>query len=229
MTRICSFAAMLALGSGACATESRGTRPGDMLASQHLAAASEHSRAVTGAYSAAPYYGGWYGYGYGAGHGYWGYGGYGYGSYPWYYSWDPDAEHRALAAAHRDAADQLKLQFETACASVPRALEASSPLDAFATSTSPIERGIVFRLSAQAGPPEVVLALLRCHRAWLALSPSDEATTSPLLVGGVTWMTHAGDSGIEVMATTDDSTARAELLRRAALVVERNRKPSAVR
>lgn len=217
---------LLVIGAGACATESRGTRPDDMVASQHFAAASQHSQMVgTSAYRPAPYYGGWHG-GYGPGYGYWGYG---YGAYPWYYSWDPDAEHRALAAAHRDAAEQLKLQYETACASVPRSLEGSSPLDTFATSTSPIERGVVFHLSAQAGPPEIVLAVLRCHRAWLKLSPTDEAATSPLLVGGVTWMTHAGENGVDVMATTNDNEARVELLRRAALVLERNRKTSATR
>lgn len=213
------LAVVLALGFAACATEKSGTRPDDMMASQHLAASAEHSRAVTGR-SQAPYYG-WYGYGHGPGYGYWGHG---YASYPWYYSWDPDAEHRALADAHRDAADQLKLRYETACAPVPKELHASSPLDAFATSTAPIERGVVFRLSPQAGDPEVVLAVLRCHRAWLALSPTDEAPTSPLMIENVSWMTHGDGPAVEVMATTDDTAARAELVRRAALLIERNRK-----
>jgi hypothetical protein len=212
--------------AGACATSHHGTRPDDMTAAEHANAAREHSEQITGRHGYGvynnPYPGSYTNWRAGS------------GSYPWYYygsyySWDPDEEHRALAAAHRDAAEQLKLQYESACSLVPRGLEAMSPLDGFTTSTSPIEHGIVFHLSPQAGAPDVVLARLRCHRAWLRLAPNDVAADSPLLVEGVTWMTHAGANGVEVMATARDDRNRDELARRAALVVERTRKTSAAR
>lgn len=205
--------------AGACATGHHGTRPDDMTAAEHTAAAREHSEQVTGmhghAYYPGPYYGSRWGHG--------------YGSYPWYYSWDPDEEHRALAAAHRDAAEQLKLEYEVACTLIPRGLEARSPLDAFTTSTSPFDHGIVFQLSEQAGPPEVVLAQIRCNRAWLKLAPSDAAANSPLLVEGVTWNAHAVANGVEVTATARDDHGRAEFVRRAALVIDRASKANAMR
>lgn len=216
MTTVHILASTLAL-AGACAAGHRGTGPDDMTAADHVSAARGHSEQITGTHG----HGGYLGYG--------SYPWYYYGSYPWYYSWDPDEEHRALAAAHRDAAEQLKLQHESACAGIPRGLEATSPIDAFATSISPLDRGVVFHLSPQAGPPEIVLAHLRCHRAWLKLAPTDAAATSPLLVDGVTWMTHASANGVEVMATARDDRGRDELARRARLVLERARKTSAAR
>lgn len=220
MTTTPRFGFALILITAACGAASPGTRPADMTASQHLAAASEHSQQITGTRAHGGFIGGYPGWAY------YGYRGFGY-SYPWHYTWDPDEEHRALAAAHRDAAEQLKLQYETACAAVPRALEASSLLDAFVSGGSPLDRGVVFHLSEQAGPPELVLAQLRCHRAWLQLSPTAEAADSPLLVEGVTWTTHApASAGVEVMATAKDERSAAELRRRAALVIERARKPA---
>lgn len=226
MTTIRVLAASVVFTAGACATGHHGTRPDDMTAAEHVGAAREHSEQVTGTHGHSLYGGAYLGsYGYYR-PGPWGYG---YGAYPWYYSWDPDEEHRALAAAHRDAAEQLKLQYESACMLIPRGLEATSPLDAFATSTSPIERGVVFQLSEQAGPPEAVLTQLRCQRAWLKLAPTEGAADNPLLVEGVTWMTHSGPNGVEVMATARDDRGRDELVRRAALVIERARKTSAAR
>jgi len=220
MSITASLSATLIFAAGACATGSHGTRPGDMTAAEHTAAAREHSEQVTGMrshpYYPGPYYGNSWGYGYG------------YGSYPWHYSWDPDEEHRSLAAAHRDAAEQLKLEYEAACTLIPRGLDARSPLE-LATSTSPFDRGVVFHLSEQAEPPEVVLTRIRCHRAWLQLAPNDAAADSPLLVEGVTWMTHAGARGVELMATARDDRGRAELARRAALVIEHANRPSAMR
>lgn len=201
--------------AGSCATAHHGTRPGDMTAAEHLDNARSHSEKISG-------WRGTYRGVYGAHHhaGYWGPG---FGWYPWYYSWDPDEEHRALAAAHRDAAEQLKLQFETACAYVPRGLEAESPLDA-ASSISTIPRGVVFHVPDTAGSPDGVLATLRCHRAWLQLAPNPGATDDPLLVEGVTWMTHAGGNDVEVMATARDDRSAAELARRSTLVLERARR-----
>lgn len=187
-----------------------------MTASEHMSASREHSEQITGMHAHSVYgagYPGWYSGGW----------------YPWYYSWDPDVEHRGLAAAHREAAEQLNVEYTAACKQVPREVAASSLLDSFATATSRTENGVLFYLAAEAGPPEVVLAQLRCHRAWLRLAPTAEAVDSPLLVEGVTWMTHVGANGIEVMASARDERSIAELARRAGLLIERNHKRSAMR
>lgn len=206
--------------AGSCATAHHGTRPGDMTAAEHLDNARSHTEQISG-------WRGTYRGVYGGHHaGYWGPGS---GWYPWYYSWDPDEEHRALAAAHRDAADQLKLQFEAACAYFPRGLEVESPLDSFTTSISAIPSGVVFHVSDRAGSPDAVLASLRCHRAWLQLAPNPAAANNPLLIEGVKWMTHAGRDDVEVMATARDDGAAAELARRSALTLERARRSSSQR
>ena len=187
-----------------------GTRPDDMTAAEHHAAAREHAEMVTGSAYHHPtwsYSSGWY---------------------PWYY-WSPDDEHRALAEAHRDSAEQLKLQYDAACATLPAGAAASSPLETSTMSTSPIEGGIVFHLGEAAGPPDRLLAQLRCHRAWLKLAPTPGAADDPLQVDGVTWLARAGRAEVEVRAIASGDSARAELARRAAIVSERARSATTAR
>lgn len=204
MSAIRVLAATFAMGAAACATAHHGTRPDDMTAAEHQAASGEHGEQVVGS---------------GYHHPTWSYSS---GWYPWYY-WSPDDEHRELAQAHRDSAEQLKLQYEAACANLPRGADVSSPLDTSVGSVSPIEGGIAFHLAETAGPPDRVLAQLRCHRAWLKLAPTPGAAEDPLQVDGVTWLTRAGRGEIEVRATASAESARAELARRAAIVSERAR------
>lgn len=187
---------------GGCMAAHPGTHASDMTAAEHHAAAREHSRQITNA-PRGP--------------------GYGYGSYPWYYAWNPDTEHRELAEAHDAAAERLEAQFDRACAQIPRGLEAESPLDTFTVAVSPMPGGVVFHLAEGAGPPDDVLAQLRCHHAWLMLAPRPGAGDEPLLVAGTSWMTHSGHDGIEVMATVADERERGELARRAQIALERSR------
>jgi len=173
-----------------------------MTASEHLAQARAHSEAAGNSpheYPAA----------------------YGSSSYPWYYYWDPTTEHRAIAEAHRDAADQLRLSYEAACSAVPRDTAWMSPLDRYARAMNPLPRGVVIHLSTEAGTPESVLAEIRCHRAWLMLETRASNADSPLLVEGVVFVVHAGGAGIEVMIGLDDVAKLPELVRRARLTVER--------
>ena len=181
-----------------------GTHPDDMTAAEHQAAAREHSEMVSG----SPYHHPM--------------GSYSSGSYPWYY-WSPDDEHRALAQAHRDSAEQLKLQYEAACAGLSDRAAAASPLETSMVDTSPIEGGIAFHLVESAGPPDRLVAELRCHRAWLKLAPSAGAADDPLQLDGVTWLARGGNAGVEVLALASADSVRAELARRAAIVSERVR------
>jgi hypothetical protein len=141
-------------------------------------------------------------------------------SYPWYYYWDPKSDHRAIAEAHRDAADQLRLTYEAACVAVPRDSAATSPLDRYTRSIDPMPKGVVFHLAPEAGTPDAVLASLRCHRAWLMLGPPSSTADSPLLLNGIVLVVHAGASGIEVMVGVDNAAQLPELTRRARLTVE---------
>jgi hypothetical protein len=190
----------------ACATSSRreALEPESMTASEHLAHARAHSEAAGGSPHEYP-------------------SPYGTSSYPWYYFWDPSTEHRAIAEAHRDAADQLRLSYEAACAAVPRDTAGMSPLERHARSMDPLPRGVVVHLAAEAGTPDAVLAAIRCHRAWLLLEPRASSADSPLLVQGVVFVVHAGATGIEVMIGLDDPARVPELVRRTRLAVERAR------
>jgi hypothetical protein len=198
----------LAATAGACASRASGTHPEDMTATEHLVEAREAAeRAATagppGAYAYGPP-GRW---------SHW---------YPWDYYWDPAAEYAALAEAHRAAAEELRVRYESACALVPRGMEGTSPLE-HATETSPLDNGVTFRLAAEAGPPDVVLAGLRCHRAWLMLEPRENADDEPLLLEGVILVARAGDAGTVVRLTVSDEKSVPELRRRAAATFARAR------
>lgn len=187
----------------ACAsTRPSAVKPESMTASEHLAQAREHSEAARSEARTYP-------------------APYSSSSYPWYYYWNPGEDHRALAAAHRDAADELRLSYEAACASVPRDRAASSPLDRYSRSMHAMAKGVVFHLHGDAGAPEAVLAELRCHRAWLMLEHTASQRDNPLLVPGIVFVVHAGGDGIEVMIGVDDLAQLPELTRRAQLTIER--------
>lgn len=200
---------LLAIVAACAAPSAHGTRPGDMTATEHLAQAREASLQAATPYGAYPYTLG-------------GHGVHGRGSHwsPWYYYWDPRAEYVALADAHRTAADELRVRYESACALVPRGAEAVSPLAAYATASETMDRGVVILLAPEAGPPEAVLARLRCRRAWLALEPRPDAADEPLLLDGAIAVAHANDAGTVVMLTVMDRAAVAELRRRAFATIQ---------
>lgn len=188
----------------ACATSSRRdpVKPESMTASEHLAQARAHSEAAGKSPHEYP-------------------SAFGSSSYPWYYFWDPSTDHRAIAEAHRDAADQLRLSYEAACAAVARDTAWVSPLDRYARAMDLLPRGVVVHLDPEAGTPDAVLAAIRCHRAWLLLETRSSNAESPLLVDGVVFVVHAGGAGIEVMIGVDDASKLPELVRRTRLTVER--------
>lgn len=208
----------------ACATtRASDSRPEAMSATEHLERARSHSEAAATTSSSVTGFGYGLGYGYGYGsHGWGGWSGWAHGGWssPWYYYWDPAREHARLADAHRDAAEILKVAYQSSCTAVPDELRTVSPLAAYATSMERVASGVVFQLDPAAGPPEVVLARLRCHRGWLQLEPRADAGDEPLLIPSASWVTHAATASIEVMATVD-AAVLPELERRAALTVER--------
>ena len=134
-------------------------------------------------------------------------------SYPWYYYWDPAAEHEELARAHAKAGVDLDLDYQAACADEPRGHDVGLPLDD-ATGSDRAEKGIVFHLPFEAGPPDHLLARLRCRRAWaMAFGAADDPTS----VDGIVWVAHTGTAGFELVATAPDPLRETELVRRVTL------------
>ncbi|MBZ0236960.1 MAG: hypothetical protein K8M05_31820 [Deltaproteobacteria bacterium] len=206
------IAAVVATTSACAASRASGTHPEDMTATEHLEQAREASlRAASGSgYRPGPYYASPY-----SAPRYWSH------WYPWYYYWDPAVEAAALADAHRAAAEELQIRYDSACALVPRELEGTSALQEYATGSDPLDAGVVVHLAPEAGPPDVVLAGLRCYRAWLMLERRDGTDDEPLLLDGVVLVAHAGKAGTELMLTVGDKDDVAELQRRTAAVLAR--------
>lgn len=205
MTYLRAMVAALLIPTTSCAANrAAGTRPEDMTATEHLEKARESSLRASAGYRVAARRTGPYGVTNVATH--W---------YPWYSYWDAGAEYAALADAHRAAAEELQVRYDSACALAPRGSESLSSLD-YVTHVDPLERGIVVQLAPQAGAPDAVLAALRCHRAWLMLEPHAGNVDEPLLVPSLVLVAHAIPTGTLVMLTVTDDRQVGELRRRVA-------------
>ena len=149
----------------------------------------------------------------------------GQGWYPWYFSWDPSLEHERLLAANVGPAEAVVLEHRAACESIPESIQALSPFDSYAFGSARLADGILIHLSADAGPPEVLLVRLRCHETWLRLAPRSDAANDLLSIAGATFVVHAvGRETIEVMMSVADRSTLAEIERRALLSVRRARR-----
>jgi len=133
----------------------------------------------------------------------------------WFGTWDTVAEHRRLADLHRGAAVQLEAEYEQACGDTPGAIASVSPLQRYGIGGSPIEGGTVVLLSLEAGPPDKLLAAMRCHRAWMMLGRT-EMDDCPLDLPGLRVEAHGDANGVELTLTVTDPALVDELRRRAA-------------
>lgn len=141
----------------------------------------------------------------------------------WYGSWDTVADHERLARLHRDAAAQIEAQYEDACGDTPAAIASVSPLQRYGIGGTAVESGIVVLLSADAGPPDRLLAAMRCHRAWMMLGRTD-MDNCPLDLPGIHVDARGDANGIELTITVADPALVDELRRRAALDLEAARR-----
>jgi hypothetical protein len=137
----------------------------------------------------------------------------------WFGMWDTAAEHRQLAQVHRSAAAQLQADYEQACREIPADVVSVSPLQRYAVGGSPTANGTVVLLSAEAGPPDHLLAALRCHRAWMMLGRT-AMDDCPLDLPGLQVSARGDASGIELTMTVSDPSLVDELRRRAAHELE---------
>jgi hypothetical protein len=133
----------------------------------------------------------------------------------WYGTWDTAAEHRRLAQVHRSAAAQLEAEYEEACRELPSDVASVSPLQRYAIGGSPAANGTLVLLSADAGPPDRLLAAMRCHRAWMMLGRTD-MDACPLDLPGLQVSARGDATGIELTMTVKDPSLVDELRRRAA-------------
>lgn len=186
---------MFALVAACASTPAPGTRPHDMTVDEHMKLAARHgaeASAVAGTGTGTASGSSWY---------------------PWYYYWDPAAGHEELARAHARAGVELELEVRKACAGISDR-DTTSPL-ADATRVERIERWVVFHLSNDAGPPDRVLARLRCERTRMMQMGASDRDRDPTCLPGVVWTAHAGSAGVELMATAPDAAGAVELVRRA--------------
>ena len=133
----------------------------------------------------------------------------------WFGTWDTATEHRRLAQAHRSAAAQLEAEYEEACNELPADVVSVSPLQRYAIGGSATVNGTLVLLSAEAGPPDRLLATMRCHRAWMMLGRTD-MDACPLDLPGLQVSARGDASGIELTMTVKDPSLVDELRRRAA-------------
>jgi hypothetical protein len=133
----------------------------------------------------------------------------------WFGTWDTAADHRRLAQVHRSAAAQLEAEYEEACGEMPAEVVSVSPLQRYAVGGSPTANGTLLLLSPDAGPPGRLLAMMRCHRAWMMLGRTG-MDDCPLDLPGLQVSARGHASGIEITMTVDDPSLVDELRRRAA-------------
>src|ERR1044071_297333 len=133
----------------------------------------------------------------------------------WFGTWDTTAEHRRLAQVHRPAAAQLQAEYEEACGETPAEIASISPVERYAVGGSPTANGTLVLLSAEAGPPDRLLARMRCHRAWMMLGRTD-MDDCPLDLPGLQVSARGDETGIELTMVIKDPSLVDELRRRAA-------------
>jgi hypothetical protein len=145
---------------------------------------------------------------------------------PWRRTWDVEADHERLAAIHRSAAGQIQAEYEEACGQRSLAEVSVSPLQRYGIGGQPTADGVSLFLSPEAGPPDRLLADMRCHRAWMMLAPGD-METCPLDLAGIKVDATGDGNGITVNITIHDRALVPELQRRAAHELEMSGKQHA--
>jgi len=184
-----------------------------MTAAEHRGEARRHDRQGAD----APYYrGAYWGGAYRGGHNSYGYSGH---YYPWAYYWDAGSAHYGIAQEHEDAAVILERRYRAACGLVDPNVAPVSPFARLVKRIEPIGNGVVVRLAPEAGPPDMLLAEIQCHSAWLQLAPRTEAARDISALKGLEYMVRTEGDSITVTITSRDPQLLAELRRRAELLL----------
>jgi hypothetical protein len=137
----------------------------------------------------------------------------------WHRTWHTSDEHEQVARTHRSQADALQLAYEEACKNWPAARVTVSPLVRYGATGSNTEKGVVMYLGGDAGGPDQLLAELRCHRAWMMLSPQG-MDSCPLDIPGLQVDAHGDAKGVTLYMSVEDPKWLPELQRRVAAEAE---------
>lgn len=143
----------------------------------------------------------------------------------WYGTWDTATEHHRLAATHRSAAARLQADYDEACRDMPYETVSVSPLQRYGVGGNDVENGTLVILRPDAGPPDRLLAAMRCHRAWMMIQRTDMADC-PLDLPGIRVSARGDAQAIEVTITVSDPALVTELRRRAAHDLEHRASPA---
>jgi hypothetical protein len=134
-------------------------------------------------------------------------------SMPWYRSWDGAEEHQRLAGIHRSAAAALEAQYDAACKGLGEPDAALSPLVRYAVGAWRVSSGAIVYLSPDAGPPDQLLARIRCHRAYMMLAPAN-MDDCPLDLPDLELDARGDAGGITLSLTVRNAALVPELQRR---------------
>lgn len=134
---------------------------------------------------------------------------------PWYRSWDTAAEHERLAVVHRSKAAELEAAYQEACGDKPSGEISVSPLVRYGLGGWPTANSVILYLSPDAGSADQLLAMMRCHRAFMMLAPAgmDDCL---LDLPGLEVDARGDTDGVTVALTVKDRALIPELKRRAA-------------
>jgi hypothetical protein len=138
---------------------------------------------------------------------------------PWVRSWNAGDEHQRLAAAHHSEAAALYAGYDEACANRTMEEISVSPLQRYGLGGWNTSMGVILYLSPNAGPADRLLADMKCHRAWMMLSPVG-MENCPLDLPGIQVDVRGDLEGITLSIVVSDPKLVPELQRRAAHELE---------
>jgi hypothetical protein len=134
---------------------------------------------------------------------------------PWYRSWGTAGEHDRLAEVHRAQAADIHARYDEACRDLPEQDIRISPLETYGIGGWNTTTGVILYLSPDAGPPDHLLARIRCHRAAMMITPAD-MENCPLDLPDIALDARGDEGGITVSIVVRDPQLVPELQRRAA-------------
>ncbi|HEY5945808.1 MAG TPA: hypothetical protein VIV40_09965 [Kofleriaceae bacterium] len=137
----------------------------------------------------------------------------------WHRTWDTAADQERAAAVHRSEAQAIYTEYQEACGDRATKDVSVSPIVKYGVGGNPTKDGVVLYLSSEAGPPERLMADLKCHRAWMRIAPAN-MEICPLDLAGLQVDAKGSPDGITLTLTVSDPKLIPELQRRAAADLE---------
>lgn len=138
----------------------------------------------------------------------------------WYRSWNTTTDYDRLARIHRSEAAALEAAYAEACGTRDLKKVVGSPLVRNRVGGWNTSTGAIIYLSPLAGPPETLLADLKCHRAWMMLEPAGGMDNCPLDLPGLQVDARGDSEGVTLVITSREPSVVFELQRRLAKQVE---------